>query len=93
MKEYSGNIIVENLLAQVDDEGFTLTVFGSILDHAKDNNAIEKKYFYFRTRSGTRHMHKNTRGWKFLVGRKVGSKTWVLLADMKDSHPVEISEY
>ena len=40
VKEYSANIIAENLLSQVDDEGFTLTVFDSILEHTKDDNAI-----------------------------------------------------
>ena len=66
--EYSANIISEKLLAQVNDEGFTLAVFNSILNHAKDDSAIEKKDFYFRTKSGTIRMRKNKCCWKFLVG-------------------------
>ena len=93
VKEYSAKIMSENLLAQFNDEGFTLTVFDIILDHTKDVSAIQKKDFYFRTRSGTRRMRKTTCGWKFLVIWKDGSKTWVSLADMKESHPVEISKY
>ena len=33
MKEYSANVISENLLYQVDDKVFTLTVFDSILKY------------------------------------------------------------
>ena len=43
MKEYSANIISENLLAKVNNKGFMLTVFGIILDYFKDGIAIEKK--------------------------------------------------
>ena len=43
MKEYSANIISENLLAKVNNKGFMLTVFGIILDYFKDDIAIEKK--------------------------------------------------
>ena len=93
VKEYSVNVIAENLLSQVDNEGFTLTAFDSILKHTKDDNAIEKKDLYFRTRSGTRRMRKTTCGWKFLVLWKDGSETWVPLRDMKESHPFEVAEY
>ena len=41
VKEYSANIIAENLLCQVDDEGFTLTVFDSILEYTKYDSAIK----------------------------------------------------
>ena len=93
VKEYSANVITENLLSQVDDEGFTLTVFDSILEHTKDDSAIEKKDLYFRTRSGTRRMRKTTCGWKFLVLWKDRSETCVPLRDMKESHTIEVAEY
>ena len=32
VKEYAANIIAENMLSQVDSEGFTLTLMDSILD-------------------------------------------------------------
>ena len=44
---------------------FFLTVFDSILEYKKDDSAIEKEDFYFKTRSGTKHMRKTTCGWKF----------------------------
>ena len=67
VKEYSVNVIAENLLSQIDDEGFSQTVFDSILGYKKDDIAFEKKDLYFRIRSETKHMRKTTCGWKFLV--------------------------
>ena len=83
VKEYSANVIAENPLSQVDDEGFLLTVFDSILEYTKDDSAIEKKDLYFKTRSGKKRMRKTTCGWEFLVLWKDVSKTWVPLKDMK----------
>ena len=65
--EYSVNVISEKLLSQVDDEGFTLNIFNSILEYTKYYSAIENKDLYFRTRSGTKRTRKTTDGWKFLV--------------------------
>ena len=93
VKEYSANVIAENILSQVDDEGFTLTVFDSILDYSKDSDAVDKKDLYFLTRSGTRRMRKTTCGWRFLILWKDGTETWVHLKDMKESHPVELAEF
>ena len=45
VKEYSANVIAKKLLSQVDDEGFTLTVFDSILEHTKDDCAMKRKTF------------------------------------------------
>ena len=93
VKEYSENVIAENLLSQVDDEGFTVTLFDSILEYNKDGSATEKKYLYSRTRSGTKRMRKTTCGRKFLILWKDGTKTWVALKDIKESHPVELVEF
>ena len=93
MKEYAANIIDENLLSQVDSEGFTLTVFDSILAYSKDESAVKKEDFYFRTRSGTKRMRKTTCGWKILVLWKYGLETWFPLKDMKESHPLEMAEF
>ena len=62
VKEYSANVIAENILSQVDDEGVLLTVFDSILEYTKDDSAIEKKDLYFKIRSGAKHMRKTTCG-------------------------------
>ena len=88
VNEYSVNVIAENLLSQVNDKGFLLTVFDSIIEYTKDDISIEKKDLYFKTRSGTKRMRKTTCGWKFLVLWKDGSETLVPLKDMELSHPI-----
>ena len=32
-------------------------------------------------------------GWKLLVKWSDGSETWVLLKDMKESHPLEVADF
>ena len=82
------------VLSQVNEEGFSLTVFNSILEYTKDDSLIEKKDLYFKTRSGTKRLRKTTCGWNFfLVLWKDGSETWVPLKDMKESHPIEIAGF
>ena len=93
MKEYSANVIIDNLLSQVNDKGFTLNVFDRIIKYTKNDSAIEKKDRYFKTRSGTKHTRETTFGWNLLVLRKDGSETWILLKDMNKSHPIEMDEF
>ena len=52
VKEYSANVIAENLFSQVDDEGFALCVFDSILNYTKSEEAIDKKDLYVVTKNG-----------------------------------------
>ena len=42
VKAYAANIIAENLLNQVDDEGFTITHLKSIVSHRKGNTALDE---------------------------------------------------
>ena len=93
VKEYAANVIAENLFAQVDDEGFALPVFDSILDYAKSEEAVEKDDMYVVTKFGQRRMRKTTCGWKLLVLWKDQSQQWVPLKDMKESNPVETAEF
>ena len=50
IKEYSPNVITENMLAQVDSDGFTMTMVGDIIDHKKDAaTAVSKDDMYVTT--------------------------------------------
>ena len=93
VKEYAANVIAENLLSQVDSEGFTLSVFDSIVAYSKDSEAVEKENMYAVTEDGRRRMRKTTSGWKLLVRWKDATQSWVPLRDMKESHPVEVAEF
>ena len=67
IKEYAANVIAENMLSQVDEEGFSTTLFDCIVDHRKDDSAITKSDMYVITKRGTKRMKKSTQGWQHLV--------------------------
>jgi Reverse transcriptase (RNA-dependent DNA polymerase) len=92
--EYSANAIAENMLNQIDSEGFSTTMLAGIVDHCKDENvAISRKNGYVVTKRGNKKKIKTTKGWKLLVHWKDDSKSWVNLKDIKASHPIEVAEY
>ena len=94
VKEYGANIIAENMLTQVDSEGYSLSLMDSIIDHQSDlSQAILMEDKYIMTKSGQKRLRKTTKGWKLLIKWKDKSKAWINLADMKEAHPVETAEY
>ena len=94
VKKYGTNIIAENMLTQVDSDGYSLSLMDSIMDHQKDpSQAIPIEDKYITTKSGQKGLRKTTKGWKLLIKWKDKSNAWIDLADMKEVHPVETAEY
>ena len=94
VKEYGTNIIAENMLTQVDSDGYSLSLMDAIIDHHKDpSQAIPIEDKYITTNSRQRRLQKTTKGWKLVIKWKDKSKAWINLADMKEVHPVETAEY
>jgi hypothetical protein len=94
IKEYAANIIAENMLTQVDSEGYSFTRMESIVDYRKDDStAIPKADMYVVTNRGQKRMRNTTQGWKLLVHWADGSEIWIPLKDMKESHPIEVVEF
>ena len=93
IKQYSANIIAENMYSQVDGEGFSKTIFDSILDYRKDSDALSAKDKYIITKSGQFHQRKTTSGWKFLVRFKDGTEQWIPLKILKETNPVDVAEF
>jgi len=92
IKEYGANIIAENLLQSVDEDGLHSQFLEGILDHEKDDTkAVTKKFV--TTRAGNRQLIKTTIGWKFKIKWKDGTVEWVPLKILKESNPVETAEY
>ena len=58
-----------------------------------DEKALQHHDKYVQTKNGRRHLRKNTKGWELLIKWKDKSESWIKLADMKESHPVEVAEY
>ena len=67
VKEYADNVIAENILSQVYNEGFTLTLLDSILDFKQDEQAVSRDNQFSTTKRGSGRLTKKTFGWKLLV--------------------------
>ena len=94
VKEYGANITPENMLPQVDSDGYSLSLMDSIIDHRRDpSQAIPIEDKYIMTKSGQKWLWKTMKGWKLLIKWKDKSKTWINIADMKEVHLVETAEY
>ena len=94
VKEYAANIIAENMLTQVDSDGMSTTLMEVIVDHERDEaNALQHQDKYAQTKNGKHHLRKSTKGWELLIKLKEKSGSWIKLADMKESHPVEVVKY
>lgn len=94
VEEYSMNIILENLMAQVDDEDYDLGIFKEIIDVCQDKNeAIPKRDNGFTYISGRKKPIINTKGWELLIKWSNNSTNWVPLATVKESFPVQCAEF
>ena len=93
VKEYSANILAENMLSQVDDNGHNRLMMDAITDFKKDPTAAPMEDKYLFTTTGQRRLRKMTLGWWFLVRWKDETESWVKLAELKDSYPVEVAEF
>lgn len=94
VQEYGANVIAENMLSQVDSDGYSLTLMEGIVDFRKDETkAVSKKDRYVITKSGRRRLRRTTAGWELLIRWKDQSESWVSLAEMKEAHPVETAEF
>ena len=93
VKEYAANVLAENLLSQIDSEGFSNTLFDGIVDFKKDDTATEKADRFLVTKRGQRRLRQTTVGWKLLVTWKDGSETWLPLKILKESNPVDVAEF
>jgi len=92
--EYSANIIAENMYSQCDSEGNQYLLLDEIVDwHRDDSVAITGDDMYVMSHNGNRHYRKTTKGWKLCVKWRDGSTSWVRLAELKESFPIEVAEF
>jgi hypothetical protein len=62
VKEYAVNVIAENLLSQIDDEGFSMTMIGCLVDHRKTKDAVRHDDMYTVSHNGTKRIWQMTCG-------------------------------
>ena len=94
INEYTANTISENMITQVNSDGFSTTMMDGIVDYRKDPEiAVPKSNRYVVTKHRQKRMHKSTVGWQLLVKLKDQSESWIHLKDLKESNPVEVAEF
>ena len=93
VKEYAANTLAENMLSQVDSEGFSTALFDGIVDFRKDETAVDKDAKFLVTRTGRRRLKQTTTGWQLQIAWKDGIETWVPLNDLKESNPVDVADF
>ncbi|KAI2513325.1 Reverse transcriptase (RNA-dependent DNA polymerase) [Fragilaria crotonensis] len=93
VEELTANIIAENLIAQVDDEGRRQMILEEILDHRTTSEAIPKSQGTYVNHYGVKRQKQTTRGWESLIQWKDGSTDLDALKDFKESYPVKLALY
>lgn len=89
----SANLLAENILEQVDENGHKHRMMEEIGGHRKLEGALEKEDAMYRTANGTLRRKRTTKGWEIYVIWKDGSSNFVPLSEMKESFPVETAMY
>lgn len=81
IEQYAANLIAENLIGQVDENGHMHRMLESINDHRVDGTQSDIQGSL------------TTRGHELQCQWKDGTTTWIPLKDMKESYPIETSEF
>ena len=75
VKGYLANFITENMLTQVNINGYSLTLMEEIADYLKDEPmAVSKEDKHITIKSGQQQLQCMTAGWKLLVHWKDGTE-------------------
>jgi hypothetical protein len=82
IERYHANILAEHIYTSIDDDGYTKSVFDSIIDHRSSDAALRG-----------RNQAKTTKGWSLCVKLADGSTMWVPLSTLKESNRIETAEY
>ena len=92
--EYTANIIAESIYSQVDQEGRSFSILQEITNHKVDPKvALNESNGFYLSANGNKVNKKTTQGWKLLVEWKDGFSEWVSLKALKESNPIEVTEY
>jgi hypothetical protein len=81
------------MYTQVDDEGNMFQLLDEIMDHKKDDTAIDTANGTVTLASGNVKPKITTQGWQLLVLWKDKLMSWVKLKDLKAFNPIELAEY
>ena len=76
VQQYAANIIAENVYSQVDEEGHRYIMLDEIVDHRKNDDAVEKHDGFVVNSKGRKSRKYTTKGWDFLITWKDGTQSW-----------------
>ena len=80
-------------MSQIDSEGHHYQVLTEVTDHKKVYSDIAKVDGFTESSSGDLHQKRTICGWKLFMEWKYGSVDWIIIKDLKQSNPVDMSEY
>ena len=89
----TANLIAENILVQVDDNGHVHMMIDEIEDHRVLQDTVKRNEGTYKPSQGTIRKKCTTKGWELLVRWRDELSNWVRLKDLKDSYPVNLMEY
>ena len=93
VERYHANIIAEHIYSQIDGDGYGRTLLDEIIDHRRDDTAIDAADGFVPGPNGSKVPKQTTRGWWLLVRLKDHTTEWYKLKDMKESNPLEVAQY
>jgi len=91
--ELTANLIAESLFSQCDPDGNQYVLLDEIVDHRRLPTAIKLADQKVIRANGRTYLKRSTIGWQICCQWKDGSSSWENLSDLKESHPIETSEY
>ncbi len=80
-------MIADKMYTQVEDECNMFQLLDEIIDHKKDDMAIDIANGTVTLASGNVKPKITTQGWQLLLLWKDKSTSWVMLKDLKASNP------
>ena len=67
VKEYTANVIAENMYVQVDPDSHSYGIFDSIIYFKIDKKALSSDDLYVTSKNGRRCIREITSGWHILI--------------------------
>ena len=93
VEEYGVNVIAESLMAQVDEEGWDYGLLDEIVSFRKDESIAIPRNQSTILVNGVERKVITTKGWDVEVKWQDQSTSWVPLKVIKESNPIQVSEF
>ncbi len=91
--ELTANLIAESLFSQCDPDRNQYVLLDEIVDHRHLPMAIQLTDQKVVCTNNRTYLKRSTIGWQICCQWKDGSLSWENLSELKESHPIETSEY